>query len=183
MSITFENSINFLFKEQTSQYCNSLEDSTLAKKVYHLADGRKAFTTLYRVALFATLLLPTIAVLDATLGNLIRWTFSDVYPSTFKTYQWSAKKITIACALIGISIFSYIKVKNLQKENKILKNQIEQLTKTQNTHKIINFVSLCIDTWKNSSSIACAIGNLISMQIHAVVTGYFAIGVLCVLNM
>jgi hypothetical protein len=170
MSITFENSINFFFKEQTTHYCNSSGDSALAKKVYHLADGRRALATVYKVALFATLLLPTIAVLDATLGNVFRWTFSKVFPSTFKTYQWSTKKITIACALIGISIFSYIQVKNLQKENKNLKNQIEQLTKTQNTHKIINFVSLCLDTWKSSSSYFGALYNLGGIFGHALIS-------------
>lgn len=91
------------------------------KSVFHLAGDKGALALAYKVALFATLTLPLIVILDATVGNMARWTVGNLavaverrvisQVSKHKTYVWSPLKIGVAAAavlaLAGFSAYKY----------------------------------------------------------------------------
>jgi hypothetical protein len=89
------------------------------KAVFHLADKKGALTIAYKVALFVTLFLPALAVIDFTVGNAVRWTVGNIVVAAKRKvinqiaknpkYVWSPAKIAIIATLAltaGVSFYA-----------------------------------------------------------------------------
>jgi hypothetical protein len=123
MSIFLEKPINFLFKEEVelpanTAFCKSPLSSEIAKKVYHLVDNNRVGSTVYKIGLLATGILPLLAVIDYTIGNFSQWILSKRNP--LKTYRWSIKKTLIASGCVWFAALIHLQATHVRRQAKLI---------------------------------------------------------------